>query len=71
MSGGISITTKTEVIREAHELQISSTNRPPPSKPRQPITFRAEDVSTDSKAIAPCDGVSLNSDYGGSGQDDK
>ncbi len=70
-SGGINITTKTEVVREAHELQISGNNRPAPSKSRQPIAFRPEDASADPEAMVHGDGLSLDSDVTGYGDGSK
>ena len=71
MSGGISITTKTEVIQETHELQICSHNRPRPvaPNPRQQTAIGVKDVAASHKATAHGDGLSVDSDVTGYGDE--
>jgi len=68
--GGINITTKTEVLQDAHELQVCGTNReaPPLQSPQQKTPVRAKShVATQPRGMAHGDGLSMNSDVTGYG----
>jgi len=68
-NGVISVTTKTEVLHEEHELQISANNRTGPALPnlQQHVPVRAEGIATQPRARGKVhgDGISLDSDIAG------